>query len=154
MCQVLDICCMDIASRQFCSSVLAASALYLMSERYRTHLRLITGTVVFGNWHQVYSSWGYLLVISTIIGFELADIQLCVNWLQPFSAVINTQGRPAMLKYFKGVSLKCPFHTSQSFCAPSLCAVQTCRRNFQLDTYLLFFNPKGQSPGHTQYTGP
>lgn len=46
---------MDIASRQFCSSVLAASALYLMSERYRTHLRLITGIAVVGDWRWVYS---------------------------------------------------------------------------------------------------
>ena len=41
--QLLDLCMLDIASRQFSSSVLAASAVYLVSERSRAHLEVITG---------------------------------------------------------------------------------------------------------------
>lgn len=41
--QLLDLCMLDIASRQFSSSVLAASAVYLISERSRAHLEVITG---------------------------------------------------------------------------------------------------------------
>lgn len=41
--QLLDLCMLDIASRQFSSSVLAASAVYLVSERSRSHLEIITG---------------------------------------------------------------------------------------------------------------
>ena len=41
--KLLDLCSLDIASRQFGSSVLAASAVYLQSERSRDSLPLITG---------------------------------------------------------------------------------------------------------------
>ena len=41
--QLLDLCMLNIASRQFSSSVLAASAVYLVSERSRAHLEVITG---------------------------------------------------------------------------------------------------------------
>ena len=41
--KLLDLCSLDIASRQFGSSVLAASAVYLQSERSRADLAAITG---------------------------------------------------------------------------------------------------------------
>lgn len=41
--KLLDLTMMDIASRRFGSSVLAASAVYLQSERSRTNLANITG---------------------------------------------------------------------------------------------------------------
>ena len=41
--KLLDLCCLDVASRQFGSSVLAASAVYHQSERCRLHLNKITG---------------------------------------------------------------------------------------------------------------
>ena len=44
--QLLDLCMLDIASRQFSSSVLAASAVYLVSERSRAHLEVITGEIM------------------------------------------------------------------------------------------------------------
>ena len=44
--QLLDLCMLDIASRQFSSSVLAASAVYLVSERSRAHLEVITGQIM------------------------------------------------------------------------------------------------------------
>ena len=62
--QLLDFCCLDIASRQFGNSVLAASAVYVVLEKHRTSLGRITG-------------------------FKLADIQQCVDWLHPFSEVIS-----------------------------------------------------------------
>lgn len=46
--QLLDLCMLDIASRQFSSSVLAASAVYLVSERSRAHLEVITGKIMKG----------------------------------------------------------------------------------------------------------
>lgn len=92
----------------------------------------------------------YLLIFSSLLGFELADIQLCVSWLQPFSAVINTQGRPAMLKYFKGVSLMCVFHTWKLFLHTSSCCVIYCvGENFQYDTYLFFLSAPQISPQDT-----
>lgn len=75
--QVLDLCTLDIASRQFCSSILSASALHLVSEKCQSHLHLITG-------------------------FQLSDIHLCVKWMQPFVTVINRTG-PSLQKSFKGV---------------------------------------------------
>ena len=44
--QLLDLCILDMSCRQFSSSVLAASAVYLSSEKGRTHLRTITGEFV------------------------------------------------------------------------------------------------------------
>lgn len=41
--QLLDLCTLDISSRQFGSSVLAATAVYFASERSRPHLSIITG---------------------------------------------------------------------------------------------------------------
>ena len=41
--KLLDLCSLDIASRQFGSSVLAASAVYLQSERGKNSLSMITG---------------------------------------------------------------------------------------------------------------
>lgn len=41
--KLLDLSSLDVASRQFGSSVLAASAVYLQSERYRANLSVITG---------------------------------------------------------------------------------------------------------------
>ena len=61
--QLLDFCSVDIASRKFGNSVLAASAVYVALEKHRTSLGRITG-------------------------FELAHIHHCVDWLQPFSEVI------------------------------------------------------------------
>lgn len=62
--KLLDLCSFDIASRKFGSSVLAASAIYLQSERSRANLAIITG-------------------------FELKDIEVCVNWLYPFAVVLS-----------------------------------------------------------------
>jgi cyclin E len=76
--QVLDLCTLDISSRQFSSSVLAATALYLVSEKCHLHLNLITG-------------------------FQLTDIHLCLQWLQPFVTIIN-RTKPPVQKVFKGVS--------------------------------------------------
>ena len=44
--QLLDLCTLDMNSRQFGASVIAASALYLASERSRPHLPSITGVCV------------------------------------------------------------------------------------------------------------
>ncbi len=41
--KLLDLCSLDITSRQFGSSVLAASAVHLQCERGKSHLALITG---------------------------------------------------------------------------------------------------------------
>lgn len=41
--QLLDLCTLDMSSRQFGSSVLAATAVYYASERSRPHLANITG---------------------------------------------------------------------------------------------------------------
>lgn len=43
--KLLDLTMLDIASRRFSSSLLAASAVYLQSERSRANLAVITGTV-------------------------------------------------------------------------------------------------------------
>lgn len=75
--QLLDLCMLDIASRQFSSSVLAASAVYLVSERSRAHLEVITG-------------------------LELSDIHVCVNWMQPCSIVLSHKG-PIKQRTFSGV---------------------------------------------------
>ena len=66
--QLLDFCCVDIACREYGNSVLAASAVYVTLEKHRTSLGRITG-------------------------FELANIIRCVDWLQPFSAVVYKQER-------------------------------------------------------------
>lgn len=42
--QLLDMCTLDMSCKQFGTSVLSASAFYLMSERSRPHLAAITGT--------------------------------------------------------------------------------------------------------------
>ena len=44
--QLLDLCTLDMHSRQFGASVIAATALYLASERSRPHLPSITGVCV------------------------------------------------------------------------------------------------------------
>ena len=53
--QILDLCTLDISSRQFSSSVLAASALYLISDKCQSHLNLITGMTSMGLVHNVNS---------------------------------------------------------------------------------------------------
>lgn len=75
--QLLDLCTLDMNSRQFGASILAASALYLASERSRPHLPLITG-------------------------FELNDVQVCVNWMHPFAIVFSQKG-PVTQKAVSGV---------------------------------------------------
>ena len=41
--RLLDLCSLDIASRKYGSSILAASAFYLQCEKSRSHLTAITG---------------------------------------------------------------------------------------------------------------
>lgn len=74
--QLLDLCTLDISSKQFGSSVMAASAVYLTSERGRTHLQTVTG-------------------------LELSDIQTCVDWMQHCAIILNQ--KPAQQKTFRGV---------------------------------------------------
>ncbi|KAL5466702.1 hypothetical protein EMCRGX_G030850 [Ephydatia muelleri] len=76
--QLLDMCTLDITHRQFSTSVLAASALYLvMSDKTRPHLHIMTG-------------------------LEINDIHTCFTWMQPFALVLNQNG-PVAQKMFKGV---------------------------------------------------
>ncbi|XP_064394881.1 G1/S-specific cyclin-E1-like [Halichondria panicea] len=75
--QLLDLCTLDTNSRQFGSSVLAASAFFLSSERSRAHLLLITG-------------------------YELSEIRLCVGWMHPFAVVYGHNGT-IIQKAFSGV---------------------------------------------------
>ena len=75
----MDLSCLDTGSRQFGSSVLAASAFYLMTGKSETLLKHITG-------------------------YALVRIRMCVDWLEPFSTVINREGEPAILKEIKGVA--------------------------------------------------
>lgn len=65
--QLLDICTLDLSSRAFSTSILAASALYLASERSRQHFHTITGLV-------------------------LEDVSVCVGWMYPFALVISQSG--------------------------------------------------------------
>ena len=77
--KILDISCMDIGSRQFCSSVLAAAAFYLMTERSEMHVKLISG-------------------------YDRVHLRKCVDWLEPFCTVINRQETPAVHKDIGGVA--------------------------------------------------
>ncbi|CAI8014745.1 G1/S-specific cyclin-E1 [Geodia barretti] len=76
--QLLDMCTLDLSSRTFGTSVLAASALYLASERSRQHFTAITGLL-------------------------LEEVNDCVQWMYPFALVISRDG-PVAQRAFPGVT--------------------------------------------------
>lgn len=65
--QLLDLCTLDISSRQFSPSCLAAAAIYHLINRSRESLLLITG-------------------------LQYADINSCVDWMAPFAQVLLKHG--------------------------------------------------------------
>lgn len=65
--QLLDLCTLDISSRQFSSSCLAASAIYHLIDRCRQCLVLITG-------------------------LQYTDINSCLDWMSPFAQVLLKHG--------------------------------------------------------------
>ena len=77
--KVLDLSSMDIRSRKFGSSVLAASAFYLTTGMSERLLKLVTG-------------------------YAVGNIWKCLVWLEPFLAVIRREGEPAIRKELKGVA--------------------------------------------------
>jgi len=67
--KLLDLCTLDIASRQFGSSILAASAVYLQSEKSRGNLALLTGQLS----PDVFSLFKNILVNSSKSPFNMSN---------------------------------------------------------------------------------
>lgn len=125
--KLLDLCSLDVVSRKFGSSVLAASSLYLQSERSRANLAVTTGGwALLRTWERgvcrraFYILLGghfiellvpivsgfvtdFFFVFCNFVGFELREIQACVNWMYPFAVVLSQKVMVAK-KAFPGVS--------------------------------------------------
>lgn len=122
--QLLDLSLLDIASRQFSNSVLAATALYLASERSRPYFTIITGVYKCDCSYKINSTWDirgliysrhsflicycasmhYYHVMFYATGLEMSDIQVCLNWMHPCATVFNQKAQPRQ-KIFSGVSM-------------------------------------------------
>lgn len=80
---------MDISSRQFSSSCLAATAIYHLIDRCRESLLLITGKLSSDCGHYQMKKYQQLYYCT---GLQYADINICVDWMLPFVQVLLKHG--------------------------------------------------------------